>query len=48
MVKTGELEKVGPGRYKLAAKRRATEHHDLVVATGPALSGLPGFGSPFS
>lgn len=38
MARAGELERVGPGRYRLPAKRRATEHHDLVVAT-TAVSG---------
>lgn len=33
MARSGELEKVGPGRYRLAAKRRLSEHHDLVIAT---------------
>lgn len=27
------LERVGPGRYRLAKRERTTEHHDLVVAT---------------
>jgi predicted transcriptional regulator of viral defense system len=34
MARAGKLEKVGPGRYRLASKPRASEHHDLVVATG--------------
>jgi predicted transcriptional regulator of viral defense system len=38
LARTGELEKVGPGRYRLAAKRRTSEHHDLVMAT----SAVPG------
>jgi predicted transcriptional regulator of viral defense system len=33
MVRTGQLERVGPGRYQLPAKRNRTEHHDLVVVT---------------
>jgi len=33
MARAGEIERVGPGRYKLPARRPATEHHDLVVAT---------------
>lgn len=33
LVRAGELERVGAGRYQLPAKRRRTEHHDLVVAT---------------
>lgn len=31
MSRAGELERVGPGRYRLPA-RSMTEHHDLVVA----------------
>lgn len=38
MARTGELEKVGPGRYRLPAKPRTSEHHDLVMAT----SSVPG------
>ena len=38
MARAGELEKVGPGRYRLPAKRRDSEHHDLVMAT----SAVPG------
>jgi predicted transcriptional regulator of viral defense system len=33
LARSGELERVGAGRYKLPTKRRATEHHDLAVAT---------------
>jgi predicted transcriptional regulator of viral defense system len=33
MTRSGALEKVGPGRYRLARKQRLTEHHDLMVAT---------------
>jgi predicted transcriptional regulator of viral defense system len=33
MARSGVLEKVGPGRYRLAKRQRITEHHDLVVAT---------------
>ena len=33
LARTGELEKVGPGRYRLAAKPQTSEHHDLVIAT---------------
>lgn len=33
MVRAGELERVGAGRYQLPAKRGRSEHHDLVVAT---------------
>jgi len=33
MTRSGALEKVGPGRYRLPKRTRATEHHDLVVAT---------------
>ena len=32
MARAGELEKVGPGRYRLSSQPRATEHHDVVVA----------------
>lgn len=35
---SGELEKLGPGRYRLAAKPQTSEHHDLVIAT----SAVPG------
>jgi predicted transcriptional regulator of viral defense system len=33
MAKSGALEKVGPGRYRLPRSTRTTEHHDLAVAT---------------
>ena len=33
LTKSGVLEKVGPGRYRLPRKTRSTEHHDLAVAT---------------
>lgn len=33
LARAGALERVGPGRYRLAQPGRATEHHDLVVAT---------------
>jgi len=33
MVRSGVLEKVGPGRYRLSKSPRTTEHHDLVLAT---------------
>ncbi len=33
MAKSGALEKVGPGRYRLPRTARTTEHHDLVVAS---------------
>ena len=33
MAKSGVLEKVGPGRYRLSRSTRTTEHHDLAVAT---------------
>jgi predicted transcriptional regulator of viral defense system len=33
LAREGILEKVGPGRYRLAHRPRATEHHDLAVAT---------------
>jgi predicted transcriptional regulator of viral defense system len=32
MTRTGTLERVGPGRYRLARPTRTTEHHDLAVA----------------
>jgi predicted transcriptional regulator of viral defense system len=32
MTRSGALEKVGPGRYRLAKEQPRTEHHDLVVA----------------
>lgn len=32
MTKSGVLEKVGPGRYRLPKRTRTTEHHDLAVA----------------
>ena len=32
MTRTGTLERVGPGRYRLARSTRTTEHHDLAVA----------------
>jgi predicted transcriptional regulator of viral defense system len=31
MAKSGVLEKVGPGRYRLSQSARTTEHHDLAV-----------------
>src|SRR4051812_43186222 len=33
MTKSGVLERVGPGRYRLPKRKRTTEHHDLAVAT---------------
>lgn len=33
MTRSGTLEKIGPGRYRLPQTTRATEHHDLVVAS---------------
>lgn len=33
MTRSGALEKVGPGRYRLPTGPRITEHHDLAVAT---------------
>jgi predicted transcriptional regulator of viral defense system len=38
MARAGELDKVGPGRYRLPGKRWGSEHHDLVMAT----SAVPG------
>jgi predicted transcriptional regulator of viral defense system len=32
LTRTGALEKVGPGRYRLVRKQALTEHHELVVA----------------
>lgn len=32
MTRTGTLETVGPGRYRLARSTRTTEHRDLAVA----------------
>ena len=32
MAKSGVLEKVGPGRYRLPKSPRTTEHHDLSIA----------------
>jgi predicted transcriptional regulator of viral defense system len=32
LTRSGVLEKVGPGRYRLPAKTRATEHHDIAIA----------------
>ena len=32
MTRSGALERVGPGRYRLTKRTRVTEHHDLVVA----------------
>ena len=32
MAKSGALERVGPGRYRLPRRTRSTEHHDLAVA----------------
>ena len=33
MTRSGVLEKVGPGRYRLPRRTGITEHHDLAVAT---------------
>jgi predicted transcriptional regulator of viral defense system len=33
LTKSGVLEKVGPGRYRLPKRARTSEHHDLAVAT---------------
>jgi len=33
LTKSGLLEKVGPGRYRLPGSQRSTEHHDLAIAT---------------
>lgn len=37
MTRAGTLEKVGPGRYRLAKRQPLTEHHDLVLA----VTGVP-------
>jgi predicted transcriptional regulator of viral defense system len=31
MTRSGDLEKLGPGRYRLTKRQPRTEHHDLVV-----------------
>jgi predicted transcriptional regulator of viral defense system len=33
MARSGALERVGPGRYRLSRTSRVTEHHDLAVAS---------------
>lgn len=33
LARAGDLERVGPGRYRLSSQRRSSEHHDLVVAS---------------
>ena len=50
LARAGTLERVGPGRYRLAQSARATEHHDLVVGTtgGSPLRGVPRVGPPSS
>jgi len=40
MTRSGALERVGPGRYRLPTTTRATEHHDLVVATAAVPSSV--------
>lgn len=40
MTRSGALEKLGPGRYRLRQRTRATEHHDLVVATSAVPSSV--------
>lgn len=40
MAKSGLLEKVGPGRYRLPRRTRTTEHHDLAVATAVVRSSV--------
>ena len=32
LARTGSIERVGPGRYRLTQSARTTEHHDLVLA----------------
>jgi predicted transcriptional regulator of viral defense system len=38
LTRSGELKRVGPGRYSLFVKSGSSEHHDLVLAT----SAIPG------
>ena len=33
LTRSGALERVGPGRYRLAKNDRITEHHGVVIAT---------------
>lgn len=33
LTRSGVLERVGPGRYRLPKRTRSTEHHDLAIAT---------------
>ena len=40
LTRSGALEKVGPGRYQLPNRARATEHHDLVLATAAVPSSV--------
>jgi predicted transcriptional regulator of viral defense system len=40
MTRAGALEKVGPGRYRLRQRARATERHDLVVAAAAVPSSV--------
>lgn len=40
MTRSGALEKVGPGRYRVPKRTRVTEHHDLVVATAAVPSSV--------
>lgn len=40
LARRGILERVGPGRYRLASKDRVTEHHALVVATSAVPRGV--------
>src|SRR6266498_5750425 len=40
MTRSGALEKVGPGRYRVPKRTRATEHHDLVVVSAAVPSSV--------
>lgn len=40
LTKTGVLEKVGPGRYRLPTQTRSTEHHELAVAAAAVPSSV--------
>lgn len=40
MTRSGALERVGPGRYRVPKRTRATEHHDLVVVSAAVPSSV--------
>ena len=40
LARSGVLERVSPGRYRLASNDRLTEHHDLVVVTSAVPRGV--------